>query len=373
MDELLNTAPCGFLSFSDDGTILLVNERLAEVLETSRAELEGKHIETILSVGGRVFYHTHFFPLLKMQRNAEEVYFSLRSRSGADIPVLTNAARRERDGRPVNDCIFVRMRQRHRYEDELLRARKAADLASAAKAKFLSMMSHDLRTPLQSISGYADLLLADMNGSQNTEQLQSVAAIKSAGKEMLRLINDILGFAQLESGRVELRIASVPVGDAFARAETLMRVRFDENNIRYVRRDCADDLRILADPDRLQQILLNLLTNASKFTPPGGTVSVSCEKVGAMVQIHVADTGIGIAGDQLGRIFEPFTQVTGSSTLSSNQGVGLGLSISRELSSAMNGELSVVSEGGKGSTFTITLPADTAAAMKGSAIAELRS
>ena len=356
MDELLDTAPCGFLSFSDDGTILLVNQRLVSVLETTKEALEGQHIETIFSVGARVFYHTHFFPLLKMQGTAEEVYFSLRSRSGGEVPVLVNAARHERDGRIVNDCIFLRMRQRHRYEEELLRARKQADIASAAKAKFLSMMSHDLRTPLQAISGYADLVLLNL-GPDREEDREYLDAIKSAGREMLRLINDILGFAQLESGHVEVRTTTVPLTQAFARAEVLMRLRFEESRITYERRECAEDICVAADPDRLQQILLNLLTNASKFTPPGGSVWTSCDQREGSVRIHVSDTGVGIPADQIARIFEPFAQVDAAVAFAPQKGVGLGLAISRELARAMGGELSVASEPGKGSTFTLTLTA----------------
>ena len=356
MDDLLNTAPCGFLSFSDDGKILLVNQRLVTVLETTKEALEGQHIETIFSVGARVFYHTHFFPLLKMQGTAEEVYFSLRSKSGADVPVLVNAARHERDGKTVNDCIFVRMRQRHRYEEELLRARKQADIASAAKAKFLSMMSHDLRTPLQAISGYADLALLEL-GPDREGLREYLNAIKSAGREMLRLINDILGFAQLESGHVEVRTTSVPVREAFARAEVLMRLRLEESQLSYERRDCPEDVCVAADPDRLQQVLLNLLTNAAKFTPAGGSIWTSCDRNEGSVRIHVSDTGVGIPSDQIARIFEPFAQVDAAAAFSRQQGVGLGLAISRELARAMGGELSVTSEPGKGSTFTRTLDA----------------
>src|SRR5687768_355489 len=126
MNDLLNNAPCGFASFGDDGIILLTNARLRERLGYDEGELEGQHIETILSVGGRVFYHTHFFPLLKMQGIAEEIYFSLRTKHGEEVPVLANAARQEREGQMVNDCIFVRMRQRRRYEDELIRLKQEA-------------------------------------------------------------------------------------------------------------------------------------------------------------------------------------------------------------------------------------------------------
>jgi PAS domain S-box-containing protein len=357
MDDLLYNAPCGFLSFDDDGTILLVNARILERLGYSAGELEGRHVETILSVGSRIFYHTHFFPLLKMQGVVEEVYFSLRSRSGDDFPVLTNAVRRERDGRAVNDCIFVLMRQRRRYEDELLRDKKAAEQASAAKAKFLSMMSHDLRTPLQAITGFADVLLLEMRGPLNDEQREDLRAIKDAGHEMMRLMNDILSFAQLESGRVEVKIQPVLLRDVLRRAESLLRVRFEERTLTYDSSGCPGDLAVTADPDRLQQVLLNLLTNAIKFTEPGGRISVACEQSASQVLIHVSDTGVGIPEERLSDIFEPFVQVARENAPAAGHGVGLGLSISRELARAMGGDLTVESSEGRGSIFTIVLPA----------------
>lgn len=354
MDELLDTAPCGFVSFADDGSILRTNARLRQRLGYSAGELEGKPLEKILSIGGRIFYHTHFFPLLKMQRGVEELYFSLKSKSGEEIPVLANAVRVERGGRLVNDIVFIRIRQRRMYEDELLRARKDAELASAAKAKFLSMMSHDLRTPLQAISGYADLLL--MEGSLSGEQREMLQAIRAGGREMLRLMNDILGFAQLDAGKVEVRLERVPIKDAIERAEVLMRVRFDEKRIAYSCNIEDDRLAAVADPDRLQQVILNLLTNAVKFTPDGGSITVNCGRHGDRVEVTVSDTGIGIVADDLARIFEPFVQAHARYE-GSQHGVGLGLSISRELIRAMNGEITVTSEFGHGSTFTITLPA----------------
>ena len=354
MDALLDTAPCGFLSFSDDGLILATNTTLREMLSYEAGALEGRHLETILSVGGKVFYHTHFFPLLKMQRVAEEIYFSLRSRAGDELPMLVNAVRRERDGRSVNDAVFVRMRQRRRYEDELLYAKRSAEQASAAKAKFLSMMSHDLRTPLQAISGFADVLLLEIDGPLNDRQREDLRAIKSAGHEMLRLMNDILSFAQLESGRVEVSLRPVTVDEAVRRAETLLRGRFQARDLTFDTSASRGDLVMAADPDRLQQILLNLLTNAVKFTPSGGRISISSEEHDSRVLIHVSDTGTGIPAEKLADIFEPFVQVDHDAS-TAERGVGLGLSISRDLVRAMGGELTATSRVGEGSTFTVVL------------------
>lgn len=354
LDDVLETAPAGFFTFDDNGTILATNHRLRERLGYEPGEMEGLQIEAILSVGGKVFYHTHFFPLLKMQSLAEEFYFSFRSKGGDEVPMLVNAVRLQREGRTVNDCVVIMMKQRRKYEDELLRAKKAAETASAAKEKFLSMMSHDLRTPLQAIGGYADVILLGMHGEVNAEQREDLQLIKTAAQEMHRLINDILGFAQLESGRVEVNLQPMSVDVALDRSEQLLRARFSERTLSFDRQHCR--LSVSADPDRLQQVLLNILTNAIKFTPPGGRIWITCEQRDSEVLIHIHDTGVGIPGDKVKDIFEPFVQVS-ETVRPSDHGVGLGLAISRDLTRAMGGDLSVESEPGQGSTFTVTLPA----------------
>ena len=357
LDSLIDSAPCGFLSFADDGTLRAVNTTLADLLGYTRVELEGWHLQKILPPGGRIFYDTHVFPILKMHGRAEEIYIALRTKAGTDLPMLMNAVRRERDGVTVNDCVFVRMIQRHQFEEQLLEARRLAEQANDAKAKFLSMMSHDLRTPLTAISGLADLLAADLHGPLNDDQRGEIQRIRAASRELGRMINDILSFAQLESGKVEVRPQPVPVDAAFARAESLVRLRIQQEELSLRADTCGDDTIVSADPDRLQQILLNLLTNAIKFTPPGGRVTVSCEHRGERVLIRVQDTGVGIPREQLEMIFDPFVQLEAQPNDPSQRGVGLGLAISRDLARAMKGELTADSAPGEGSVFTLELPA----------------
>ncbi|HYK04853.1 MAG TPA: PAS domain-containing sensor histidine kinase [Thermoanaerobaculia bacterium] len=354
MDSLLNTAPCGFLTFTDDGTMTEVNATLADLLGYTRVELEGWHLQKVLPPGGRVFYHTHIFPLLKLHGRAEEIYVALRAKDGSDVPMMLNGVRRERDGVLVNDCVFVRMQQRHRFEDELLLARRAAEQANAARAKFLSMMSHDLRTPLTAVTGFAKLMQGGAYGPITEEQRDVLLRMNDACRELLRMINDILSFAQLESGRVEVRAEPVRLADAIARAESLIRVRVEERGLT-LSSDC-DGAVVLADPDKLQQILLNLLTNAIKFTASGGAISVSCSGDRERLRIHVRDTGIGIPAGQLDRVFDAFVQLDQQPADQSQRGVGLGLAISRDLSRAMEGELTVESVEGEGSVFTVELP-----------------
>jgi PAS domain S-box-containing protein len=363
MDAILNTAPCGFLSVADDGTMREVNLTLASMLGYTRFDLEGWHLQKILAPGGRIFYQTHVFPLLKLHGIAEEIYVPLRTREGTDVPMLMNAVRRERDGAPINDCVFVRMLQRHEFEDQLVQARRLAENANAAKAKFLSMMSHDLRTPLTTIAGYAKLVASGAEGPLTEEQQSAMQIIAGACNEQLRLINDILAFAQLDSGRVSVTPRALPVSAATARAEALVRLRAGEAGLTLDVDRCDEATVVHADPDRLQQVLLNLLTNAIKFTPAGGRISVACERDEQQVRIRIRDTGIGIPPDQLERIFDPFVQLNAQLSDDTQRGVGLGLAISRELMRAMDGELTAESNPGGGSTFTVSLPASTPVAV----------
>lgn len=357
----MNTAPCGFVAFADDGTIVAVNRTLCEFLGYQGDDLVGRHIDSILPPGGRIFYHTYLFPLLKVEGQVEEIYAALRTRAGEDVPILLNGIRRERGGAFVSDCVVVRMVQRNAYEDQLLQARRLAEESNAAKAKFLSMMSHDLRTPLTAIEGNAQLLESGMLGPLEAEQIESVRAIREAARMQMTLVSDILEFARLESGRVQLQSRPVAVAQAVARAEALVRVQASEAGLRFsVARACHGDAAVLADPDRLQQILLNLVTNALKFTPPGGEVTVICESDGERVLIRVRDSGVGIPSAHLQRIFSPFVQLDSPGTpvgSASSRGVGLGLAISRDLARAMRGDVTVESTPGAGSTFTIELPA----------------
>src|SRR5690349_21028599 len=361
MDALLDTAPCGFVSSADDGTMVEVNSTLAALLGYTRVELEGWHIEKILFPGARIFYQTHVFPMLRMHNTIEEIYIMLRTRDGEGVPMLMNGMRRERNGRMVSDNIFVRMIQRHQYEDQLLHARRLAEEANAAKASFLSMMSHDLRTPLTTIVGHADLLAAGVLGVESTEkgeseQRYSIDRVRDAARELLRMINDILSFAQVEAGRLDVRLEAVSVSKAVARAESLLRLRMHDSELTFVADPCDAGVIVQADPDRLQQILLNILTNAIKFTHAGGRITVACEADGDRVRIRIGDTGVGIPTDRLESVFSPFVQLDTPTATEAPRGVGLGLAISRDLARAMGGDVTAESIPGDGSTFTIELP-----------------
>jgi len=235
------------------------------------------------------------------------------------------------------------------------RARESAEEANLAKSQFLRTVSHELRTPLNAISGYADLVLMGVRGPVTDEQRADVERIKRASQHLLGLINDILSFAKLEAGQVELDVGDVALSHTLHEVEALVGPQLSAKGLRYGSQPSTPGLAVRADAERLRQILLNLLGNAIKFTPSGGRIAVACEADASRVAIRVRDTGVGIPPDALERIFDPFVQV-GRDLRAPSDGVGLGLAISRDLARRMGGDLTADSVVGEGSTFTLLLP-----------------
>ncbi|MDB4888988.1 MAG: domain S-box-containing protein [Gemmatimonadetes bacterium] len=262
----------------------------------------------------------------------------------------------------VTDQVLARREvEKARTDAESLRAE--AEAANAAKSQFLSTMSHELRTPLNAISGYTELLTLELRGPLNDQQRHDLDRIRRASQHLMGLVTDVLNFAKIDAGRVEFHLADVDLKWVVDDIEPLIGPQLAAKLLTFDHDGCASDsdqpLRVRADAEKVRQILLNLLTNAVKFTDAGGLVALSCEKdaTKGVVRMRVSDTGRGIPADQIDRIFEPFVQVDRHRTLGSQQGVGLGLAISRDLARAMGGDLSATSELGVGSTFTLVLPA----------------
>jgi PAS domain S-box-containing protein len=357
--DLLDTAPCGFVSFTDDGLIQYINSTLLERLGYDRDDVLNQHVETLMVVGSRIFYQTHFFPLLKLHGRAQEIFLLLRAKSGEDVGMLCNAIRRERDGLHVTDCVFLEVVERRKFEEALVQARLVADDANRAKSNFLAVMSHELRTPLNAIGGYVQLLQMGVHGPVTEGQIVALDRIDRSQRHLLRLINEILNLARIEAGRVEYSQERVSLSEVVGNVLPMIDPQARAKHMR-LEAVVANGVSAQADREKVQQILLNLLTNAIKFTSEGGSIRVEAgELQSSRVFLRVHDTGRGIPPHMLQKIFEPFVQVD-TSRSRAVEGTGLGLAISRDLARGMGGDLIAESTLGEGSVFQLTLPAGVA-------------
>jgi signal transduction histidine kinase len=219
-------------------------------------------------------------------------------------------------------------------------------------------MSHELRTPLSAIGGYTEILQLGLRGPMNEAQLADLERIRSNQGHLLTIINDMLDLSQIESGQLSVHCESVVLDDVLAQVEPIVAPHIGKKRLAYVVDDSVRDIKVYADRERLRQVLVNIVTNAARYSESGGAINVHAERRNGRVLLHVSDTGIGIPEEKLEAIFEPFVQVDSGPTRRSG-GTGLGLPISRRLVEAMEGSLHVVSQIGVGSTFTLELkPAD---------------
>jgi len=358
MDPGLDNAPCGFIRFDDAGQVQAINQTLARWLGMSVDDVVGQPLSGLLAPGGAIFHQTHFFPLLKLHGEVGEIYLPLLTRGGNKLPMIVSAIRRETGEGARNDCVLLPMYQRHQFEEELIKARRAAEQARDAKARFLSMLAHEVRSPLSSITGLADVMNRGLHGPVTDDQRQDIEMMLAAGRDIDQLIREILAFSRAEAGHEPSSNHPILLQPVLDRVEALMGSQWEQAGIHYRRAPCEDQSVVIADAMHLQQVLLNLLSNAAKFTPPGGSVSLHCirESEPPKIRIEVRDSGCGIPTDQLDAIFEPFVQVSNAQH-PQKRGTGLGLAISRQLASGMHGRLHAESVPGKGATFVLVLPA----------------
>jgi len=256
--------------------------------------------------------------------------------------------------RAFNDMAEALQRQeaeRKQAEADRL-ARQAAEAANRAKSEFLSRMSHELRTPLNAIIGFGQLMEMD---AVTPEQRESVDQILRAGRHLLNLINEILDIARIEAGRLSLSIEPVALQEIVAECQDLIRPAAAQRRIVLDLQSSLDSQVVMADRQRLKQVLLNLLSNAVKFNADGGRVALSCDPgVAGQLRIRVTDTGPGISPEHLIKLFTPFERLGAGQT--GIEGTGLGLALSKSLVEAMNGVIGVESTIGRGSTFWVELP-----------------
>ncbi len=254
---------------------------------------------------------------------------------------------------PNRDEIGALAADVNRMNDELRRLYGELETASRHKSDFLATMSHELRTPLNAIIGFSEVLQEQMFGELNERQLAYVRDVLEAGRHLLSLINDVLDLAKIEAGRMELELSEVALPELLRSAVSMKTERAGRGGIALALTTEPAEITITADERRVRQIVFNLLSNAVKFTPADGRVEVSARLDDGRVEIAVADTGPGIAAEDLETIFGQFEQASDGKQA---EGTGLGLPLSRKLVELHGGRLWVDSEVGHGSTFRFTLP-----------------
>jgi signal transduction histidine kinase len=347
---------------NDAGVVRRSNRAAANLMKQPSAEMVGQPIEAVFDAAfgvgeGRALARVATgLPVRGVELEIGGSWFS----------VSADRVGRNGDLDASVVCVLtdIGLRKASEVERELLlqraeAARLDAESANRAKSDFLAVASHELRTPLNAIGGFAQLIALGIRGPVTEAQQSDLEKIHRSQVALTGLINDLLSFARLERGAVSYDVATVEVGDVVGRAGEMIEELVRERGITFIRpaRGSGDPVLARGDADKMQQILLNLLSNAIKFTAEGGTVDLSYRREGAHIQIRVADTGRGIPEDKLEAIFHPFVQVD-QRRIRDQAGIGLGLSISRDLARGMGGELSVESTIGSGSVFTLSVPAD---------------
>ncbi|HEY4214066.1 MAG TPA: ATP-binding protein [Steroidobacteraceae bacterium] len=369
-DELFDGAPCGYLAALPDGTLVKVNATFLSWTGHSREALLARtRFQSLLTVPGRIYYDTHIGPLLQMQGFVREVAFDLPRAQGEPLPVLVNLSlQRNSDNAPhlLRMTVFDAT-DRRKYERELLNARRMAEQstqverlareeaerANRAKDDILALVSHELKTPLAAILGWTQVLQKRNSGDADLGHALSV--IERNTRLQARLVDDLLDMSRVISGKLRLDVQRVDLALALESAIETVRPAALAKNIRV--RTVLDPSAIVAgDPERLQQVFWNLLSNSVKFTPKDGCVTISMARVNSHVEVTVTDDGQGMAPELLAHVFERFRQ-SNSGTTGRTTGLGLGLALVRHLVEMHGGRVEALSEGeGRGSTFTVNLP-----------------
>src|SRR5688572_22507992 len=339
-----------------DGIVRFSNPAAQHLFGRSGAELQGTHLGYPVVAG-------------------ESFEIEIVRADGAAVSAELRVVDLEWDGVPAHLVSLRDVTDRKRAEerasqlDEERLARTEAETANRTKSEFLAMMSHELRTPLNAVIGYAELLELGIPGALTDEQHTQVSRILTSARHLLGLVNEVLDLARIDAGRLAVERSASRAGPAIEAAAAVVQPTAEARGVSVdVRPEELAGAMYEGDEGRVRQILINLLSNAIKFTEPGGRVTVRggiaqqppidmrLAGDGPWVYLSVEDTGIGIPADRLSAIFDPFVQVDTSHTRPQD-GSGLGLTISRRLARLMNGDIGVSSEVGRGSTFTLWLPA----------------
>lgn len=472
--------PCALLVVRMDGKIVSVNRGALASIGADAGDLEGAHIDRLLTAGGRVLYHSYLVPLLRLHGRVDEFALTLKRQDGGTMDMLMYASASETGDGPLVDIVMVPMRERRRVEQELLRIKRTADhapgvlfqhvqrpdgsghlpfvsgsvralygvtpealktddaaffdrvhpedlaplragqreaaarlgpwtqrfrvraagdgftwhevhatprprsdggltwhgyiadvtqrhameqaarqlesaeRASRTKSEFLARVSHELRTPLNAIIGFARLLATDGADNLRDDQRRRLAIVESSGRSLLSLINDVLDISRIEADRLDVHLGARPLDPVLSRSLQLVEPLMEPAGLT-LHVEAVEPLTVVADELRLEQVLVNLLTNAVKYNRPGGEVRLRVSRDGDDVRIDIGDDGPGLSPEQQAQLFQPFNRLGAERT--GTEGSGLGLVIVHRLVGLMNGRIGLDSAPGRGSTFSVWLPA----------------
>jgi len=390
---LYQQAPCGLLLADGNGLILRANATLCRWLGCSAGTLIGKvRIQDRLPVGARLFHQTHCLPLLQVQGSVAQLQVEIRDSAGQRTPVLVNIVRRTIDGAVFDEWALFAMNERRAYERELLAARKTAEHALEArleaearlrasnaalsdadrrKDEFLATLSHELRNPLAPMRSALEVLKLEHGAGAGADlgKRPLLDVFDRQLHHLTHLVDDLMEVSRITQGRMELRREPTLLAEVVRRAaEDVAAAARAAGHTLSVAIE-APDAVVDADPTRLFQVVVNLLTNACKYTPQGGAIALVLKTEGREALIVVRDTGIGIPPHALDTVFGMFSQLKPALDRA-NGGLGIGLALVRGILALHGGSIAAASEGeGRGSTFTARLPLAAVQATPASVVA----